>query len=156
MNIDFVRIQTTLILHFDLLDLLQERGPSMAKQTCLSVGPFAIRFFTTCKAYIRLLRKFRWYDYVDIYRHAWRSIPIHLSSGLFSVMPHKIPSKHISGFDGIYRLFCTMYPICKCVIYYNVTWYWARYTIFQNDLYLTSKLWHVFKVWNAYERYATF
>ena len=55
----------------------------MVKETCLSVGPFAIRSFMTCKAYIRLLRKFRWYHYVDIYRHAWRSIPIHLSSGLF-------------------------------------------------------------------------
>ena len=30
-----------------------------------------------------ILRKFRWYHYVDIYKHAWRSIPIHLSSGLF-------------------------------------------------------------------------
>ena len=55
----------------------------MFTQTCLSVGTFAIRSFMTCKAYIRLLRKFRWWHYVDIYRHAWRSIPTHLSSGLF-------------------------------------------------------------------------
>ena len=66
-----------------MLDLIQERGPSMFTQTCLSVGTFAIRSFMTCKAYIRLLRKFRWYHYVDIYRHAWRSILTHLSSRLF-------------------------------------------------------------------------